>query len=82
MLREVGCGRSVGHDAKVSDSKGDGHGGCVGGVSLLFILFLRVLKMELEMRAPIARGGFVACGVILHVNVGCETNAGGFRAVF
>ena len=37
VLRGVGCGRSVEHAAKVSDSKGGGHGGCVGGVSLLFI---------------------------------------------
>ena len=39
MLLGVGCGRSVKHAAKVSDSKGDGHGGCVGGVSFLFICF-------------------------------------------
>ena len=37
MLLGVGCGRSVNHEAKVSDPGGDGHGSCVDGVSLLFI---------------------------------------------
>ena len=42
-------------NAKVSDSKGDGHGGCVDGVSLLFISSDVSSKMELEMRVPITR---------------------------
>ena len=37
MLLEVGCGRSMNHDAEVSDSEGGGQGGCVDGVSLLFV---------------------------------------------
>ena len=55
MLLGAGCGRSVEHDARVSDSKGDGHGGCVDGASLLFVSSYVSLKMELEMRVPITR---------------------------
>ena len=37
MLLEVGCRRSVNHDARVSDSKRDGHWGCVEVASVLIV---------------------------------------------
>ena len=37
MLLEVVCRRSVNHDARVSDSKRDGHWGCVEMVSVLIV---------------------------------------------
>ena len=66
----------VNHDARVSGSTGDGHKGCIVGVSLLSHFVLCVLENGARVACTDYEGGVVACGVLLRLRC-CDAKADG-----